>query len=90
MPTISIFFGIVITMYCFDNKKHHLPHIHARYQEFEAVFSIADGNVIEGELPTSKTRLVQAWIEIYREDLEADWKLAINGEEPVRIPPLHY
>jgi hypothetical protein len=35
-----------------------------------------------------KSRLVQAWIEIHREELEADWQLAINGQEIFRIDPL--
>ena len=29
MPTISMFFGILIRMYFFDDKQHHAPHIHA-------------------------------------------------------------
>ncbi len=88
MPTISVFFGIVISMYFPDTQRHHLPHIHARYQNFNAVFSIADGSLMEGDFPPNKTRLVQAWVEIHREDLEADWELAVNGDEPMRIPPL--
>jgi hypothetical protein len=44
--------------------------------------------VLAGELPSAKTRLVQAWIEIHREELEADWQLAINGQEIFRIDPL--
>ena len=35
-----------------------------------------------------KTKLVQAWIEIHREALMADWELAVNGEAPFRIEPL--
>jgi len=31
---------------------------------------------------------VQAWVELHRDDLFADWKLAANGEEPFRIAPL--
>ena len=88
MPTISIFFGIVISMYFRDNQRHHLPHIHARYQDFNAVFAIEDGRILDGDFPPRKTRLVQAWIEIHREDLDADWALAVTGEEPLRIPPL--
>jgi len=30
MPTISMFFGILIRMYFFDDKQHHAPHIHTR------------------------------------------------------------
>lgn len=41
-----------------------------------------------GELPAGKARLVQAWIEIHREELLADWELAVNGEEVFKIEPL--
>jgi len=88
MPTISMFFGIVIYLYFFDNEKHKLPHIHARYQGSEAVFSIEDGAMLSGNLPNRQVRLVQAWIEIHREELVADWDLAVNGEAPFQIAPL--
>jgi len=32
--------------------------------------------------------MVQAWIEIHREDLLADWDLAVNGQPPFSIDPL--
>jgi Domain of unknown function (DUF4160) len=41
-----------------------------------------------GTLPSAKTRLVQAWIEIHRDELMADWQLAVNGEEVFKIDPL--
>jgi Domain of unknown function (DUF4160) len=41
-----------------------------------------------GELPSTKARLVQEWIEIYRDALLADWELAVNGETPFPIDPL--
>ncbi len=88
MPTISIFYGIQIMMYFYDDAKHHTPHIHAEYQDDEAVFSILDGELLSGNLPRKQTRLVQAWIELYQESLMLDWKLAISGQEPHRIEPL--
>ena len=88
MPVISMFYGLIIMMYFYDNKKHHLPHIHVKYQNDEAVFSITDGTLIEGKLPKNKIKLVEAWIEIHREDLIADWQLAIEGQEIFKIEPL--
>lgn len=88
MPTISMFYGIIITLYFFDDERHHLPHIHAKYQGQDASFSILDGAVLNGEIPLPKTRLVQAWIEIHREALLADWELAVNGQPPFAIDPL--
>ncbi|MEE8410239.1 MAG: DUF4160 domain-containing protein, partial [Myxococcota bacterium] len=37
MPRIAEFFGIAIYMYWFDNQRHRLPHVHARYGGREAV-----------------------------------------------------
>ena len=88
MPTISVFYGILILMYFYDNKKHSSPHIHAEYAEYEASISIDDGSVLSGELPAAKLKLVQAWIEIHREDLMVDWKLAVAGEPVFKIEPL--
>ena len=88
MPTISMFYGILILMYFYDNKKHSRPHIHAEYGEFEASIAIDDGTVLSGNLPSSKLKLVQAWIEIHREDLLVDWKLAVAGEPVFKIDPL--
>lgn len=49
-----------------------MPHIHARYGEFEATVGILDGEIIIGELPRKQLRLVQAWIELRRDELAAD------------------
>lgn len=51
-------------------------------------FSILDGALLSGEIPPTKVKLVQAWIEIRREDLMADWELAINGQSLFPIDPL--
>lgn len=60
MPVISMFYGILIMMFYADNKKHHLPHIHAEYAEHRSIISIEDGEVLEGDLPRAKMKLVQA------------------------------
>jgi len=88
MAVISIFYGLIISMYYLDNKRHHLPHIHVKYQEMEAVFSINNGEILEDELPNNKRKLVEAWIEIHKEDLLADWSLAIAGQNIFTIEPL--
>lgn len=88
MPVISMFYGIIILMFNFDNKKHHLPHIHAQYAEYTAVISIENGEVLDGALPGSKMKLVQAWMEIHRDELMADWQLALEGNKPFKIEPL--
>jgi hypothetical protein len=49
---------------------------------------IEDGSILAGSLPTAKMKLVQAWVEIHKEDLLADWKLAVAGEPVFKIEPL--
>ena len=88
MPTISMFFGILVSMYYFDNQRHKKPHIHARYQENEVVVEIPNGEVLEGDFPSGKMKLLQAWIEIHKDDLVANWHLASNGEAVFKIEPL--
>ncbi|MFY9607132.1 MAG: DUF4160 domain-containing protein [Blastocatellia bacterium] len=88
MPILSMFYGIVVRMYFFDDQQHHLPHVHAEYSGDEAVFAITTGEVLAGGLPSGKARLMQAWIEIHKDELLADWQLAVNGEEVFKIEPL--
>jgi len=88
MPAISTFYGIIVYMYFLDNKHHHRPHIHVRYQGDEVVVAIPEGDILEGSIPIPKMKLLQAWIEIHQEDLMADWDLAVAGQHPYKIAPL--
>ncbi len=87
MPTLSMFFGIIVRMY-FAPKEHNPPHIHIYYQDYKALIGIIKGELIEGDLPSKQLKLVLAWIEIHREELIADWQLCQNGEKPFSIEPL--
>ena len=88
MPVISLFYGLIVSMYYLDTKKHNLPHIHVRYGEREAVYQIPEGQLLEGALPTNKEKLIKAWIEIHKEDLMANWSLAVSGNKVFNIEPL--
>ncbi len=88
MPTISMFYGILIRMFFRDIEKHKLPHIHAEYQGEVAVFSITEGKILADKISPKKQKLVVAWIEIHQEDLLADWQLAVNGKTPFKIKGL--
>ena len=87
MPTLSMFFGLIIRMY-YGPKEHNPPHIHVYYGEFTATVKIDDCEIAEGKIPAKQLRLVAAWIEIHREELMADWVLCQNGEKPFPIEPL--
>lgn len=88
MPTISMFYGILVAMFFEDADRHRLPHIHVRYAGEKASIAIEDGRVLAGGIPSKQLKMVQAWIEIHKDELFADWELAVAGEQPFRIAPL--
>lgn len=88
MPCISMFYGILIYMYWYDNKEHNQPHIHVHFQEAKAVFAIKDGALLSGAIPPKKQKMIEVWIDLHKEELLADWELAISGAELFNIDPL--
>jgi hypothetical protein len=83
-----MFYGIIVSMYFLDTKQHKLAHIHVTYADHQAVYSIPNGNLLEGSLPGNKEKLVLAWIELRKEELMADWQLAVTGNKIFAIDPL--
>ncbi len=55
-------------------KEHGVPHFHALYAEYNAVFDIESLEMIEGDLPRRAQKLVKEWAELYKNDLIAMWK----------------
>jgi hypothetical protein len=88
MATLSMFFGIVVSIFFRDNRQHKLPHIHVRYQDDKAIFSIPEGEIIEGSMKKPQLRLVQAWITLHADELMANWDLAVDGKSVYKIEPL--
>ncbi len=87
MPTLSIFFGIIVRMY-YAPKEHNPPHIHAYYGKWSCVINISNCTVTRGSLPPKQIRLICAWIEIHRSELNSNWKLCQGGKRPLKIQPL--
>lgn len=88
MPVIAMFYGLIVSLYFQDNRQHKSPHIHVKYQDEEAVFKIPDGELLSGSIPPAKMKLISAWIELHKDELMADWYLAVNGQQPYKIDPL--
>ena len=89
MPIVSQFYGIIIRIFFNDIEKHHLEHIHAQYNEYDAVFSIRDIKLLEGRLPSKQHNLVIAWIEIHQDELLALWQVSqANSRDFFKIDPL--
>ena len=85
MPSVSMFYGIIIRMY--NNGEHNPPHFHAEYQGYKAVINF-EGEVIEGEMPIKQVKIIAAWVEIHQEELIANWELAIKEQPLYKIEPL--
>lgn len=80
MPTLSIFFGIVIRMYYDD---HPPPHFHATYGEHEAKLEIETLEIIEGKLPRRALGLVPDWAELHQQESRDNW---MRGESTSHSP----
>lgn len=52
------------------------------------MLSIPEGEILEGSIPKNKMKLVLAWMEIHRDELSANWKLAADGQQIFKIDPL--
>ena len=85
MPTISVFYGIVIQMFWRD---HAPPHFHALYAEHEALIDLRDFRVIRGYLPGRAMALVLEWAADHRDELMEDWNLCQSKQLPKNIAPL--
>jgi len=68
---------------------HTPPHFHAYYGEFEAFYSIETGEIFHGDMPKTQHRLIQAWVELHREELEKNWEILVEQKhEFFKIKPL--
>lgn len=88
MPELSRFFGIIIRMFAEEGQPHHRAHFHAYYQDHAAVFAVDTIECLGGSVPKAQQRLVEAWAEIHREELQRDWDLLQSGQPPIKIEPL--
>ncbi|MBP9726783.1 MAG: DUF4160 domain-containing protein [Gammaproteobacteria bacterium] len=85
MPTISVFYGIVIQMVWDD---HPPPHFHARYGEYKGIIDINELKMTEGDLPRRALDLILDWAELHQNELIEDWELCIQKTMPKKIAPL--
>ncbi len=85
MPTISVFYGIVIQMYW---KDHGPPHFHALYAEQEALIDIRELRILRGSLPRRAMALVLEWAAEHQGELAEDWNLCSQLQPPKAIEPL--
>lgn len=87
MPLISQFYGILIYLYKELGGHHNKPHIHVKYNEYEISITL-DGNIISGDMPLKQMKLLQAWMEIHKDELTASWYSYNNDGEIIKIKGL--
>jgi hypothetical protein len=85
MPTLSVFYGIVIQMFW---REHPPPHFHALYGEYEVQIDLRDLSVLRGTLPRRAMALVLEWSAEHRDELMEDWNLCSQLQTPRPIDPL--
>lgn len=69
MPTISIFYGIMIQMFW---NEHAPPHFHARYANYKVAINIHTLEIMNGKMPRRALSLILEWASFNREKLLED------------------
>lgn len=85
MPTLSLFYGILIRMYW---REHNPPHFHALYGGDEVLINIVTLEAYEGSLPRRALALVLEWAALHRKELMEAWELCSRNQTPQPIKPL--
>jgi hypothetical protein len=85
MPTISVFFGIIIRMYYDD---HNPPHFHVYYDKYSAIIHLETLTIMEGSLPNRAFSMVSEWATLHRDELIQNWQKAVLHSPLEQIPPL--
>ncbi len=84
MPTISIFYGIKISM---NYNEHNPPHFHAEYQNYEVTVDIQSG-AVTGKMPRRALNLIWTWLDEHQAELLENWARAEQRQALRQIEPL--
>lgn len=87
MPILSQFYGILIYMYREIGGNHNQPHVHIKYNEYEASMNL-NGIILSGKLPKKQEKLVVAWMILHEEELNAAWYAFQTDGEIIKIKGL--
>ncbi|MCX7154818.1 MAG: DUF4160 domain-containing protein [Rhodocyclales bacterium] len=85
---ISAYYGIVVAFAATKSRKEVAPFIVALCEGAETRIDVATNKVIFGQIPQHKQLLVNAWIEIHREELIASWNAGRMTGEYFKLDPL--
>ena len=69
-----------------NEKNHSIPHVHAKYGEYEISISIDTGEVLAGNLPPKNQKIAQDWVLKHKSQLMTEWQdLAISAIAPLTV-----
>lgn len=85
---ISAYYGIIVAFAATKSKRDISPFVVALCNGTEAGFDVLSNQVIFGQIPHQKQILVNAWIEIHREELIASWNAGRMTGEYFKLEPL--
>lgn len=83
MPTIAVFYGVIISMY-FRRSEHNPPHFHVYYGNYEALIEIKTLAMLKGSLPNKILKMVVLWASQHQVELMNMW----NSENIHKLPSL--
>ena len=85
---ISAYHGIIVAFPTPKTRRSSQPFVLAMCDGLQAGFDIAANKPIFGELPRNKQMLVNAWVEIHKEELVANWHAGQMTGEFFKLDPL--
>jgi integrase len=85
---ISAYYGVTVAFTATPSKKEVSPFIVALCEGANTGIDVASNKVIFGQIPQRKQLLVNAWVEIHREELIASWNAGRMTGEYFRLDPL--
>ena len=87
MTELSRFYGIKVAIHMEVNAQHNIPHVHAKYGEYNASFDF-NGEKLAGDFPNTATNLMKEWILDNLDEVQNSWDKINKGEKPNKIAPL--
>ena len=66
-----------------DRGKHNYPHLHAVYSGENVVVRIDNGEIIEGNIPKNKMKLVTLWVNEHKDLIRNKWNELNDG---IKLP----
>ncbi len=88
LKLVAAFYGVMIGFSAARTQRDVAPFIFALCDGADAALDVVTGKLLFGQLPANKRLLVNAWIEIHREELVASWNAGRLTGEFLKLDPL--